>query len=138
MKDFEIEISPEKEFEIIDITERIKSFVKESRVNNGLVIIFSKHTTTGIKINEKESGLLEDIKWALDSLIPKHRDYLHNESDERSNANSHLKALLLNTSETIPIINSELALGTWQSILFFDLDGKNRKRKIVVQIIESN
>lgn len=137
MKHFEIEVLPKKEFEIIDITKKVKDFIKKSNVINGIALIFTKHTTTAIKINENESGLFSDLKWLLESLVPKHRDYLHNESDdERKNGHSHLKSLLLNSSETIPIVNSKLALGVWQSIFFIDLDGKDRKRTVIIQILD--
>ena len=103
-------------------------------------MIFSRHTTTALAINEDEQRLLEDIKVFLRKLAPEAERYLHNDlhlrdvpEDEPINAHSHLMALMLNTSEVIPIVDGKLFLGTWQSILFFELDG-SRKRAIFCQI----
>ena len=104
------------------------------------MLVFSRHTTTALAINEYEERLLEDIKVYLRKLAPESDKYLHNDlhlrivpPDEPMNAHSHLMAMTLSTSEVIPIIDGQLALGTYQSVLFFDLDGP-RKRTVLVQI----
>ncbi len=123
-----------------NLTAQIKNIVMESKIKNGNVLIFTKHTTTAIGINEDEARLLEDIKISLEKIAPKDKKYLHDDihlrkvpPDERINGHSHIKALCLNKSETIPLINKDLALGTWQSVLFFELDG-SREREILVQV----
>jgi len=129
------------EGEIYNITPRIKEITKETNIQNGTAYIFTKHTTTAFAINENEERLKEDIKKHIEKTAPKESKYLHDDielrnclPDEPINGHSHIKALALNTSETIPIINGELALGKWQSILFFELDSK-KEREIIVQII---
>ncbi len=125
---------------IYNITPQIKEIVTATSIKNGQVIVFVRHTTTALAINEYEVRLLEDIKTHLQKLAPPNAKYLHNDlhlrdvpPDEPENAHSHLMAMMLNNSETIPIVNGELGLGTYQSILFFELDGA-RRRNILVQI----
>ncbi len=125
---------------IYNITPQIKEIVTATSIKNGQIIVFVRHTTTALAINEYEVRLLEDIKTHLQKLAPPNAKYLHNDlhlrdvpPDEPENAHSHLMAMMLNNSETIPIVNGELGLGTYQSILFFELDGA-RRRNILVQI----
>ncbi|QLE58666.1 secondary thiamine-phosphate synthase enzyme YjbQ [Nostoc sp. TCL26-01] len=135
-----IEIETEAGINIYNITPHIKDLLADTSVINGQVLVFSRHTTTALAINEDEIRLLEDIKVFLRKLAPESAKYLHNDlhlrivpEDEPMNAHSHLMAMMLTTSEVIPIIDGQLALGTWQSVLFFDLDGP-RKRTILLQI----
>ncbi|MDJ0678371.1 MAG: secondary thiamine-phosphate synthase enzyme YjbQ [Xenococcaceae cyanobacterium MO_167.B52] len=125
---------------IHNITQKVQEIVTASSIKNGQVIVFVRHTTTALAINEYEVRLLQDIKNYLQKLAPATDRYLHNDlhlrdvpPDEPENAHSHLMAMMLNNSETIPIVNGELALGTYQSILFIELDG-SRRRNILVQI----
>ena len=136
-----IKIETKEGINIYNLTPQIQESIAETSIINGQALIFSRHTTTAIAINENEERLLEDIKIKLKKFFPENDSYLHNDlhlrdvpPDEPINAHSHLMAMmLLNTSEVIPIIDGKLALGTWQSVLFFDLDGP-RKREIFVQI----
>jgi secondary thiamine-phosphate synthase enzyme len=135
-----IEIETTAGINIHDITSQVREILTASKIKNGQVIVFVKHTTTAVAINEYEERLLEDIKSHFAKLAPVNNKYLHNDlhlrnvpPDEPENAHSHLIALMLNNSETIPIVEGKLALGKYQSILFFELDGA-RKRSILVQI----
>lgn len=135
-----IEIETEPGINIYNITPEIEKLIASTSITNGQVMVFSRHTTTALAINEDEQRLLEDIKVFLRKLAPEGDRYLHNDlhlrdvpEDEPINAHSHLMALMLNTSEVIPIVDGKLFLGTWQSILFFELDG-SRKRAIFCQI----
>lgn len=128
---YEIEIHTNKEFEIIDITPEIQKIVEESKVQEGIAVVFTKHTTTALIVNENEKRLLTDIKLLLEGIAPRGKGYMHDRIDD--NAHSHLRAILLNPSVTIPIKDGKLELGTWQSILFVELDGP-RIRKILVKI----
>lgn len=136
-----IEILTELGIGIYNITPQIVEFLDSSAVKNGQVLVFSRHTTTALAINEDEERLLTDIKVYLQKLAPPGDKYLHNDlhlrivpPDEPINAHSHLMAMTLNTSEVIPIAEGKLALGTWQSVLFFDLDGP-RNRTVFIQIM---
>lgn len=126
---------------IHNVTPQIEEILRNTSINNGQVVVFSRHTTTALAINEYEVRLLEDIKVYLNKLVPPSANYLHNDlhlrdvpPDEPINAHSHLMSMMLSTSEVIPIVEGKLALGTWQSVLFLDLDGP-RKRNILIQIL---
>jgi secondary thiamine-phosphate synthase enzyme len=120
--------------ELIDITDRVRAVVKESGIKDGICVISMRHTTSGIIVNENERGLRADILDMLGSLVPEDRKYAHNSID--NNAEAHLRAVLLGMSETIPIEDGHLVLGTWQSIFFVELDGP-RNRTINVKMIEA-
>ena len=129
-----IEVETKQNIEMVDLTSQIRSFVEEKNMENGLVNISTTHTTSGIVINENEPGLLEDMKNHLEKLAPKSANYEHDKVDDRKNAHSHIKSIGLNPNQTIPIIDSQLKLGTWQSIFFIELDGP-RQRKVNLTII---
>jgi len=128
-----IEIRTKESTELIDITGEVKGIVSSKSVDSGVCVIFTKHTTTGIIINENEAGLKKDILTLLNELVPKGKGYLHDRID--NNAHAHLRAVVLGSSVTIPIEKSTLALGTWQSILFVECDGP-RRREVCVAVIE--
>jgi secondary thiamine-phosphate synthase enzyme len=128
-----IEIRTKESTELIDITREVKGIVSSKRVDSGVCVIFTKHTTTGIIINENEAGLKSDILTLLNELVPKGKGYLHDRID--NNAHSHLRAVVLGSSVTIPIENGALALGTWQSIMFVECDGP-RSREVSVKVVE--
>lgn len=135
-----IEIETSQGINIHNITPQIQDVINSTSIKNGQALVFSRHTTTALAINENEIRLLEDVKVFLQKLAPESDRYLHNDlhlrdvpEDEPINAHSHLMAMMLSTSEVIPIVDGKLALGTWQSVLFFELDGP-RKRTVFLQI----
>ena len=123
-------INTNKNFEIIDITSKINDWID---VENGIISIFSKHSTSAIVVNENESGLLNELEVTLDNLISDKFSYNHDRID--NNARSHLKSFLLSSSECLPIKNGKLDLGTWQSVFFIELDGPRQNRTISLTII---
>ena len=122
IKSTEIKLNTSKQFEIIDITSKINKEIANFNFCNGIINIFSKHSTSAIAVNENEKGLLKDFEFALSNLID-------------NNASSHLKSLILSSSETVPVKNSKIDLGTWQSLFFIELDGPRRNRKIVLTLV---
>ena len=136
-----IEIETNEGINIHNITPQIQAIISSSEIKQGKVLVFSRHTTTALSINENESRLLEDVKVFLQKLAPSSDKYLHNDlhlrgdnpPDEPMNAHSHLMAMMLRSSEIIPIVDGKLALGTYQSVLFFELDGA-RRRTVFCQI----
>lgn len=135
-----IKVDSAEKLEFFDITKEVIDTISASKVKNGLVNIFTKHTTTALRINENEPRFLEDLKNFLERQAPRNGNYLHDDIDERDvppneqvNGHSHLKQILLGTSETIPIIGSKICLGTFQSILFIELDGP-RSRSVTIHI----
>lgn len=135
-----LDISTDASIGIYNLTPKLETFLAETGIQNGQLIVFSRHTTTALAINEFEERLLIDIKAYLEKLAPSGDRYLHNDlhlrnvpDNEPQNAHSHLMAMTLSTSEVIPIIEGKLALGTYQDVLFFELDGP-RDRTVLVQI----
>jgi conserved hypothetical protein TIGR00149 len=136
-----IEVETDTGIGIYNITPQIKDLLASTPIQTGQILIFSRHTTTALAINEYEERLLEDVKVFLRKLAPEENHYLHNDlhlrvgipDDEPMNAHSHLMAMMLTTSEMIPIVDGNLALGTYQSVLFFELDGP-RRRTVFCQI----
>jgi secondary thiamine-phosphate synthase enzyme len=97
------------------------------------VNIFTKHSTSAICVNENESGLLNDFEKVLNDMVKENDNYKHDFID--NNAASHIRAFLLGSSETVPIVDGRLDLGTWQSIFFVELDGPRRGRTIDLTFI---
>lgn len=130
----EIEIKTNKGQEIIDITEKIISIIKNSNVSQGIAHIFVPHATAGLILNESaDPNIKIDFLNTIEKLIPERGNYLHDRID--NNASAHIKSAFIGPSLTIPIYNGDLYLGTWQSIMFCEFDGPRSKRKIVVQVI---
>lgn len=135
-----IEVETSQGINIYNITPQIEALISSTTIQNGQVIVFSRHTTTALAINENEERLLADVKVYLQKLAPKSERYLHNDlhlrdvpEDEPINAHSHLMAITLSTTEVIPVVDRKLALGTYQSVLLFELDGP-RKRTVLCQV----
>jgi secondary thiamine-phosphate synthase enzyme len=126
------EVKTSERLEIIDISAGINSIVAGSGVKTGLVNLFSQHSTSGIVINENESGLVEDFKNLLKKIVQDESGYKHDRID--NNADSHLRSLLLGNSVNVPVENGRMELGTWQSIFFIELDGP-RTRNIIVTVL---
>ena len=126
------EVRTKYRLEWINVTKQIREIVKSSRISNGIVGIFTKHTTTGITINEYESGLLMDLLSKLSELVPQGAGYRHDRIDD--NADSHLKCSILGNSASVPVVDGLLSLGTWQSVLFGEFDGP-KTRTILVTVM---
>ena len=130
VKSYSLKIDTNKSFEIIDITSQINNLID---IDKGIISIFSKHSTSAIVVNENESGLLKDLEFTLDNLIDDKFSYSHDRID--NNARSHLKSFLLSSSETLPIENGKLDLGTWQSVFFIELDGPRSRRTVTLTMV---
>ncbi|HYQ72687.1 MAG TPA: secondary thiamine-phosphate synthase enzyme YjbQ [Gammaproteobacteria bacterium] len=135
-----IELSSQAGIAVHDLMSAIREAVRASGIQNGLVTVTSRHTTTAIVINEHEERLMEDLRAFLTRLIPPSDTYLHNDiaqrdcpPDEPENAHSHLAAMLLGSSEVIPLSGGKLVLGQYQSVMLCELDGP-RRRKVSVQV----
>lgn len=128
-----ITISTSKKQELIDITDKVIAIVRKSNVKEGLCNIFAMHATAAIIINENaDPNICLDVIDALDKMVEEGA-WRHDNID--GNAASHIKSTILGPSETIPIIDGKLQLGTWQSPMFVELDGPRENRKIVVHVI---
>jgi secondary thiamine-phosphate synthase enzyme len=124
-------ISTKSRNQMIDITSQVRSFVSQSGISNGDVIVYCPHTTAAITINENaDPSVPHDILLTLEELLPHHRPgYQHSEG----NSDAHCKSSLIGCSEQILIKDKSLDLGTWQGIFFCEFDGP-RSRKVIIQI----
>ena len=129
-------ISTKGENDILDITEIVSNIVKKSNIKNGLINIFIPGSTGAVTTIEYEPGLCEhDLPEALNRIAPKNAKYMHHLRWGDDNGHSHVRASIIGPSLTIPIKNGKLLLGTWQQIVFLELDTRPRDRRIVFTII---
>jgi secondary thiamine-phosphate synthase enzyme len=118
----QISISTSGKIELKNITNDIRLVLEKSKISNGILLVYSPHTTTAVIINENESRLVKDIESAVKSLIPWDNNYAHNSID--NNAASHIVSAFAGNSASLIIENSKLELGVWQSV-FFSRDGRS-------------
>jgi len=116
--------------EYINITDEVEEAVRESGVQEGLVLVSAMHITAGVYVNDAESGLIQDIDEWADRLAPKGPDYHHHRTGE-TNGDAHLKSLLIHHEVIVPITEGRLDLGPWQQIYYAEFDGRRRKRVII-------
>lgn len=127
-------VSTRQKQELIDITDHIESLVTKSKIKDGIVSVYALHATAAIIINENyDPNICLDFLDAINRCIPEKAGYRHDSID--GNAAAHIKAGMLGPSETIPLKDGKLLLGTWQSIMLVELDGPKSKRNINVEII---
>ncbi|MBW1780641.1 MAG: YjbQ family protein [Deltaproteobacteria bacterium] len=120
--------------DVIDVTRHVMSEVRKSNVKEGAVTLFIPGSTAALTTIEFESGVINDLKKAIERIAPKDIYYEHNERWGDGNGYSHVRAAIFGASLHIPIIEREMTLGTWQQIVLLDFDNRPRKRRIVVQI----
>lgn len=142
-----IHLQTERLFHVTDVTDDCHDLVRESGIQEGSLTVFTQHTTCAVKINERETCFLEDLRLFMESLVPAQAYYRHDDfeirdpatlagtvEDEPINGHAHIKQMLLGSaSETVPVVGSALALGTWQRLMFIELD-QSRPRRIQLQI----
>lgn len=131
------------EFDVIDVTADVEKAVLTSEIEEGYALVYSRHTTFGVLLNERESGLLVDASRMLRALVPESDGYLHDDFDIRTenmhaeepkNAHAHLRQILAgHSSEYIPVAEAALALGTWQRVMLVEFD-RPRDREVLVQV----
>lgn len=130
-------IDTDERIELVDLTDRVMEYVRQFRITEGMITLWSMHTTCSLFINEFQTALLGDIKRFLEELVARDKYYLHNDPDhsdcDRMNADSHLRAMLLGHSLTLQISGGEVVLGQWQRILMAELDGP-RARTLRAQV----
>jgi len=134
----DLRVSTRKRIEILDVTEEMRQIVMKSGIKNGLVNLWVPHSTAAITVNEHDTDLWEDIISILQKIAPLKGDYRHNAkyrwSIGEQNAHAHILSCLIKPGVSIPLENGRMHLGTWQSILFIEMDG-SRSRRVHVQIM---
>ncbi|AFV24369.1 hypothetical protein Mpsy_2165 [Methanolobus psychrophilus R15] len=129
-----LEFDTKGDTDIIDVTSRVAGIVASSAIADGAVLVFAPGSTAAITTLEYEPGLVSDLREVLDRLVPADMHYQHHEKWHDGNGHSHIRASLLGQSRSFPVINGNILLGTWQQIIFIDLDNRPRSRKVVVQV----
>ena len=130
-----IEIKSKEENDIIDLSDKISDKIAESGISNGIITVFVTGSTGALTTIEYESGLLKDFPEMLSRIAPDEINYEHEKRWHDGNARSHVKASLIGPSLTIPFKDGGLLLGTWQQIVFVELDTRGRNRNLILQII---
>ena len=132
-----IVIDTDQRIELVDLTNRVMEFARQFDIREGLISLWSMHTTCALFINEFQTALLSDMKRFLEEMVARDAEWMHNDPDhsdcDRMNADSHLRALLLGHNLTLQVSGGEVVLGQWQRILMAELDGP-RARSLRIQI----
>lgn len=139
-----LELTTQQPIQFLDITDRVADIVRAAGLREGLVTVFSRHTTAAVRIQEDEPLLLEDLHAFLERCAPPSAHYRHNDfrvrtehmhEDESPNGHSHCLQLLLGSGESVPVSDGGLLLGTWQRIFLVELDGPRPARELIVQVL---
>jgi secondary thiamine-phosphate synthase enzyme len=121
--------------DIIDITLDAQSLLLKSKLVNGTITFFVQGSTAGLTTVEYEPGLLKDLPAFFEKIVPSKTRYFHDDTWGDGNGHSHLRASLLGPSLSVPFVNGNMTLGTWQQIILIDFDNRSRSREIIMQIM---
>ena len=132
---FSLPLSTRGSADMIDITGEVAQFVRQTELKSGVVTVFCPSSTSALTTIEYESGALNDLKRLFNEILPQDKNYAHNARWGDGNGHSHVRAALLGPSLSVPFVNSQLALGTWQQVIFVDFDNRPRRRELVVQVM---
>jgi secondary thiamine-phosphate synthase enzyme len=139
-----IHLTTTQPLQLLDITEHVAALVGAHSAWDGVVTVCSQHTTAGVRLQENEPLLMEDLRQFLERLAPAEATYAHNDfehrtehmhPDERPNGHSHCLHLLLGGSAAVPVTQGRLQLGTWQRVFLVELDGPRPDREVLVQMV---
>lgn len=131
----ELRLSTQGDTDVVDITAEVQAAVDETGVGDGQVLVFVRGSTAAISTMEFEPGGIHDLREMVERLIPAAGDYEHNRLNHDSNSHAHQRATVVGPSETVPVIDGRLALGTWQQLVLLDFDDRPRERTVIVQVI---
>ena len=135
VKHVQIQFQTDTHHKMVDITDRVEKALDQTRMTDGMALIFVVGSTGALSTIEYEPGLQQDFPELMQRLIPDDRDYQHNQTWGDGNGHSHLRATLLGPSLTVPVVDGKLVLGTWQQIIFLEFDNRPRDRRLVIQFV---
>jgi len=135
VKTISIQLDTDGNADIKDITGEVAQAVGHSKLDDGVATIFCPSATSALTTIEFESGCLSDLRRLFDEIADPQRQYKHNDRWHDGNGHSHVRAALLGPSLSVPFVEGNLTLGTWQQIIYVDFDNRTRRRELVVQII---
>jgi secondary thiamine-phosphate synthase enzyme len=130
-----LRFSTEGDGDVIDLSEGVQSVLESSGVEVGVVSVFVPGSTAAVTAMEHEPGGVRDLREALERLVPAEGDYAHNRLNRDTNSHAHIRAAIVGPSETVPVREGRLELGTWQQLVLIDFDDRPRQRTVVVQVI---
>jgi secondary thiamine-phosphate synthase enzyme len=131
----QLRFSTEGDGDVIDLTEGVQSVLESSGLEHGLVSVFVPGSTAAVTAMEHEPGGVQDLRATLERLVPAAGDYAHNRLNNDTNSHAHIKAAIVGPSETVPVRDGRLELGTWQQLVLVDFDDRPRRRTVVVQVM---
>jgi secondary thiamine-phosphate synthase enzyme len=131
----ELRFTTEGDGDVIDITAGVQSVVAQAEIDGGVASVFVPGTTAAVTTMEYEPGGVQDLRAALDRLIPAEGHYEHNRLNNDTNSHAHIRAAIVGPSETLPVRDGQLDLGTWQQVVLVDFDDRPRQRTVVVQVL---
>jgi secondary thiamine-phosphate synthase enzyme len=131
----ELRFSTRGDTDIVDITVDVLAVVEEAGAADGQVSVFVRGSTAAISTMEFEPGGVHDLRTMLERLMPTRGEYEHNRLNHDTNSHAHQRATIVGSSETVPVIDGRVALGTWQQLVLIDFDNRPRERTVVVQIL---
>lgn len=131
-----LRLTTEGHGEVVDVTEGVRTIVDRSGVQSGVAVVFAVGATVGITTIEYEPGAVTDLRALLERLIPANAAYRHNELNGDTNAHAHLSAAIIGPSESVPIVDGQLGLGTWQQVVLLDFDDRPRERIVSVHVLD--
>ena len=130
----ELRFSTRGHGDVIDLTDGIAGVVRDSGAEHGMAVVFVPGATAGVTAMEFEPGGVHDLRETLERLVPADGDYEHNRLNHDSNSHAHIRAAIVGPSETVPVRDGRLVMGTWQQLVLLDFDDRPRERTVTVQI----
>ena len=134
IKTYELSRTTTAGTDVLDLTDDLAAKVRESGVTQGQVLVFTPGSTAAITTIEFESGVIQDLKAAIDRIAPMDMHYAHDARWHDGNGYSHVRSALLGGSFTVPVLDGDLVLGTWQQVVLLDFDNHGRTRRVVAQV----
>ncbi len=129
------EISTQSDTDIVDITGLVAQHLAKSEIQRGAMILFVPGSTGALTTIEYESGVIQDLRDAIERLVPRDVAYAHDRRWGDGNGYSHVRAALLGPSLHIPIVDGRLSLGTWQQVVLINFDNRARRRRLIIQLM---
>jgi secondary thiamine-phosphate synthase enzyme len=131
----ELRFSTDGDGDVVDLTDGVQSVVSQAGVETGVVSVFVPGSTAAVTAMEYEPGGVHDLRATLDRLVPREGDYEHNRLNADTNSHAHIRAAVVGPSETVPVREGRLAMGTWQQLVLVDFDDRPRQRTVVVNVL---
>jgi secondary thiamine-phosphate synthase enzyme len=130
-----IELRTHGEADVIDITDQVRSVIASSGLRDGIACVFAPGSTGSLTTIEFEPGCITDLQQLFERVAPRTLEYEHHKRWGDGNGHSHVRAAMLGPSLSVPFVEGEPTLGTWQQIIFVDFDNRSRSRRLILQMV---